>query len=181
MVGGFLAVALYDGLQGVEGWPAETFGLGVVRAIPSFLFGMLIAGQSRLLVRIPKPTLGMVATVIALALESVMAAGHFLQLITVYLLATCALAADRRVEVTPGMRAVAPLGALTYSIYMLHHPIGWALVSVLGERLLHLSGSTLNAYVALVGLVVLPVAAVLSYVLFETPLRRLISGRGDAV
>jgi peptidoglycan/LPS O-acetylase OafA/YrhL len=180
LVGAFLAIALIDDLRGVDGWPIQTYGFGVVRAIPSFLLGIVLARATGPLSRIPAPGVLMGLALAALALECTLGADHFVRIITVYALATFALAADRRRQATALMRGLAPMGRLTFSIYMLHHPLGWALISVVGVKILHLSGIELNLAVAATAIVVVPLVAILSLFLFEEPMRQTLSGRGKA-
>lgn len=174
----FLAIALIDDLRGRGGWPSETYGFGVVRAIPSFLLGVLLARATGVLSQIPRPGLLMWLSLAALALECGFEADHVLRIVTVYAVATFALAADRRRQATALMRGLAPMGRLTFSIYMLHHPLGWALISVVGVHVLHLRGVELNLAVAAVALAAVPLAAVASLFLFEEPMREILSGKG---
>jgi peptidoglycan/LPS O-acetylase OafA/YrhL len=178
VVGGFLALALIDDLRGLNGWPTLTYGFGVLRAIPSFLLGIVLARATGPLSKIPAPGVLMALCLVALVLEFALGADHFVRIITVYALATFALAADRRRQAAPVMRGLAPMGRLTFSIYMLHHPLGWALISVLGVKVLHLSGIELNLAVAATAVIVVPLVSVLSLFLFEEPMRKTLSGRG---
>jgi peptidoglycan/LPS O-acetylase OafA/YrhL len=177
LVGGFLAIALIDDLRGLNGWPTQTYGFGVLRAIPSFLLGVLLARASAPLAKIPAPGLLMGLSLAALALECALGADPFTRIVTTYAVAAFALAADRRRQVTAVMRGLAPMGRLTFSIYMLHHPLGWALISVVGVKILHLSGVELNLAVAATAVLVAPLS-VASLFLFEEPMRRVLSGRG---
>jgi len=71
------------------------------------------------------------------------------------------------------------LGTLTYSLYMLHPVVGVILIKFIGERSLHLQGVWLNTLIVASGFIVF-IPAYFSYVYFETPLRRWMSGQGFA-
>src|SRR3546814_12816792 len=86
-----------------------------------------------------------------------------------YGIAATALAADQAGHPNALSRWIAPLGVLTYGIYMLH-PI----IRSLGYPLMMAAGFESNLAIAICGLFVLP-AAYLSYVWFENPARRWIS------
>lgn len=157
-------------------WTAWTFDFGVLRAAPSFLLGLVLARSDDLLARLPRPRL-----LLGLALLAFVAAGFSpvddaVRLGLVYLIVILALASDRRGLAGGVVRGAAPLGRLTYSLYMLHMPVAIIAVSAVGEHLLGLNGAALNGWIVAVALTVLPVAAVLSFTLFETPLRRWLAG-----
>src|SRR3546814_1821356 len=86
-----------------------------------------------------------------------------------YGIAATALAADQAGHPNALSRWIAPLGVLTYGIYMLH-PI----IRSLGYPLMMAAGFESNLAITICGLFVLP-AAYLSYVWFENPARRWIS------
>lgn len=177
----FLALvltALFAGqAMGLERWTVWTYNFGVVRAVPSFLLGLLLAGSRRQLDRIPAPSMLMGLAFIAFALEMVVSASDLVCLLTLYAIAALGVAADHKRKAGPVMRLIAPLGRLTYSIYMLHGPVAMVVVSIVGKRFLHLDGAALNALVVLLAVVILPAVALVSYVFFETPLRLWLSGR----
>ncbi|MEO6339787.1 MAG: acyltransferase [Caulobacteraceae bacterium] len=173
----FLTALFAGQAMGFERWTVWTYDFGVVRAVPSFLLGLLLAGSRRQLDRIPTPSMLMGLAFVAFAFEMVFSASDLVCVLTLYAIAALGVAADHKRNASRAMRLIAPLGRLTYSIYMLHGPIAIVVVTIVGKRLLHLEGIALNALVVLLAVVILPTAALVSYVFFETPLRLWLSGR----
>lgn len=176
-VAAFLVWAVVSQLQGHTGWPGLTWNFSFIRAFPSFLLGVLLAQSTGWSERLPRPGLLLGLFGAVFVAECFFQAGYPLRMVTVWIIAACALAADRQRKVSPVIRGLAPLGQLTYSIYMLHHPVGWLCISVLARRVLHLQGLPLNLAIAFVTFVLLPLVATASLFLFETPLRKRLSGR----
>ena len=152
-------------------WHAMTHDFGVVRAVPGFLIGMGLWGYRDQLARIPRPGMVMIAIValLLIGLSIGVARGALLPL--VYALPAAALAADRGQRASPLVARIAPYGALTYGIYMLH-----PLIRSVGMPVLGAIGLSDTAAIAICFLAVLPVAY-LVYFLFEQPMRRLLSPR----
>lgn len=172
----FVWLAILVALSGLGGaaWYERTYDLGVVRAIPAFLFGGLLAGRRDLLGRVPAAATFMwigLALFVALRIAEAPAA---LRVACVYLVPLFGLAADEQRRAGRAVRAIAPLGQLTYSIYMLHIPVAWVMLAFAAPRL-GLSGAAMNAAVIATGFVVLPVMSIASLRLFETPLRHWLS------
>ena len=157
----------------VSPWYLRTFDLGVLRAIPAFLFGALLAAHAHLLGRL---RLAPVLMWLALALFVVLRfaeASPGLRLTVIYLIPLFGLAADRRGAAGRAVRALAPWGQLTYSLYMLHLPVAWMCL-LIGANRLGLSGMTMNLAVLATAFLILPAVAIASLRLFEAPLRRAI-------
>jgi peptidoglycan/LPS O-acetylase OafA/YrhL len=156
-------------------WYARTFDLGVVRAVPAFLFGALLAEHAGLLARVRlAPVLMWLALGLFIALR-VAETAPAMRLAIVYLVPVFGLAADRRGSAGWAVRALAPWGQLTYSLYMLHLPVAWICLSIIARRM-GLSGAAMNVAVVATAFVILPGISVASLRLFEGPLRRAISG-----
>ena len=177
-----LVVALIGILFAIRGplktdWTMWTYDLGVIRAVPSFMLGLLLAGSDHLLARLPRPRLLLVLALVGFAAASLTHMHDAVLLGASYLIATFGLAADRRGAAGRLVRGAAPLGRLTYSLYMLHMPVALIFISGGGKHLLGLTGSAMNLWVVATALTALPVAAIASLNLFETPLRRWIAGR----
>lgn len=176
LVVGLLISAMLLDFRGIKSWLYLTYDFGVVRAIPSFLIGLVLA-QSPWLIKIPKPKLLLglaMALMFALCTVSVPNAGL---LATLYVIAALALAVDRQAKTDHLLLAIAPAARLTYSIYMLHHIVASLLITHLAIDGLGLTGSSLNNAIVLTALVALPAAAAASLVLLETPARKWLSGR----
>lgn len=156
-------------LPGAEPWHKLTFGMGVLRAVPGFLFGMSLWAYKDTLGKLPFAD-GLLLAMLALFAVGVGAeADRGTMLALSYGLAAVALAADQAGKARRLPALIAPLGALTYGIYMLH-----PLVRTVGFPVLTSAGLSGNAAIAICGLLVLPLAY-LSYIWFENPMRRLLS------
>lgn len=151
---------------GNEAWRMLTHDWGVVRAVPAFLFGMSLWAYRKELARVPHAD-GILLMCIALFVAgALMEADIKLMYALTYAIAAAALAADlsggrRRLPVL-----IAPLGTLTFGIYMLH-PV----IRSVGFPLLVHGGVDQNLAIAICGLLVMPLAYA-SYVWFENPMRR---------
>ncbi len=157
-------------------WYERTFDFGVVRAVPGFLFGALVASRKDLLKAIPAPGLLMGLSLLAFVVLRMSEAPGLLRLGCAYLIPVLGLAADQRSRPGRVVRGLAPLGQLTYSIYLLHLPVAWLFVQVLARRL-QLHGLSQNLAVIATGALLTPLAAILSLKLIETPARRWITRR----
>lgn len=140
-----------------------------MRALPSFLLGAGVAAIR--LPRIPHPSLvlSFLAAVMLVCMFSGVAVGF--QLLLVYAVGICAACADRSGQVSTLVRTFAPLGQLTYSLYMWHSLAILVIINALGDKLLK------GGFGVMLGLTLLcyAVLAVWSYISFEyieTPARR---------
>lgn len=86
-----------------------------------------------------------------------------------YLLPAFAIAADRR-GAGPWVRRLAPLGQLTYSMYLIHGLVITAALNAIADKLLHLRGVAMIGATALSWLAVLMLSR-WSLAWFETPAR----------
>ena len=164
------------------GWTARdwfdwTWDLGVVRALPSFGIGAALSGLRGQVIKLPFAPFVLWFLLAAWAVGGVMGVwpGHLALLI--YPMVLAAIAADGQRKVAGWVAWLAPLGSLTYSLYMTHGLLGTAYKPVL--RALHLHG--LPRDVAILAL--FPVALAVAYVslmFFERPARRWLSGRKTA-
>ena len=158
-----------------QAWHELTYYWGVLRALPAFGLGVtLYAIKDKL--HIPCAGEAMFALLAAFIALGALAAPGMLSLTFAYLIVVCGIAADQARASGPITRALAPWGALTYSVYMLHVPLGSALFSLLGRSVFELAPAAMNVAVV-AGLPVLFALSYVSYFLFETPARRWISGR----
>jgi peptidoglycan/LPS O-acetylase OafA/YrhL len=156
-------------LPGDTPWHKLTFDLGVLRAVPGFLFGMSLWACRNELARLPFAD-GFLAGVMILFAAGVWAeASREAMLALTYGLAAVALAADQTGKKRRIAALIAPLATLTYGIYMLH-----PLVRTVGYPIFTSAGLGGNAAIAVCGLLVIPVAYC-SFVWFEHPARRWLS------
>jgi peptidoglycan/LPS O-acetylase OafA/YrhL len=145
------------------------------RALPAFFFGLCLRLDWQALSALKIP--GWISVVLALLLT----AGSLLNwpgailLGLAYGAAVGAILADGRGQVSALTRRLAPLGQLTYSMYMLHPIIILVLVNALGDKLLKLEPLPLGL-LTLASYGVIYLASLISFKLFETPARQWIDG-----
>lgn len=154
---------------GDEPWRMLTHDWGVVRAVPAFLFGMSLWAYRKELARIPHADAILAGAILLFAAGAFSGMSARLLYALTYVIAAAALAAD-----LSGVRRrlpalVAPLGTLTFGIYMLH-PV----IRSIFFPLLVWAGIGQNLAISVCGLLVIP-AAYASYIWFENPMRRWLS------
>jgi peptidoglycan/LPS O-acetylase OafA/YrhL len=172
---GWLAFSGLPGHDPSQFWVDLTYAGGFERGVPSFLIGMCLYLWRDKLAIVPRPELSFYVALLgflALGFAGVM---PFLLLPVVYLVAALAVSADIQGKISALPARLSVGGQLTYSLYLLHPLAGTVLLSFVGQRLLGLDGFAMLAWCIIVA-VLLPVGAYLSFVWFETPMRRWISG-----
>lgn len=151
-------------------WSGWSTVAAPIRAIPMFVFGMGLCYARATVARIPRPglllALGMIALFIAM-FNGMPALATILCFIVVAL----GVAADMSGRKSRIATKLAPLGQLTYSLYMIHWLVILVLLNGVGDKLLHLHGVQMIA-LALFTYTVIGLVGYLSYTLFETPARR---------
>jgi len=146
-----------------------------LRAAPSFVFGMLLfVHRERIAAFVPAGLFWPVAG--ALLVSMVIGAPWFVSLALCHLAVASAISMDLRGKTDPVVRALAPLGELTYSIYMTHWLIILVIMNGIADKLLHLDGPAMWVAAACCYSAIF-VASILSYRLYEGPSRRLIDRR----
>jgi peptidoglycan/LPS O-acetylase OafA/YrhL len=184
-----LAIALLFGLfvafaQTRIGLPLTRLGwqAGVLRAIPSFAFGVWLEAHRDQLARLftPRnPALLLKAGLVMLGLLMVVPIDQYLTLALIWAVVMLAYLCDRAGASTwLSARWLAARGELTYSLYMLHPLVATVLLAVILPRLL---GTSMPARIAgvMVAVAIVYWAAVLSLRYFENPVRRAINHWGD--
>ena len=158
-------------------WTTWTFWDGFLRAIPSFLIGITLGGASRVLRRIPFPSLLFPlfgASTIVLGSAGI-SRGVLLTL--TYMTAVTAFACDVQGSQSRVIRTLAPLGQLTYSIYLIHGLVMPTFFNFVLRRL-HLS-PWINNSLILATFVPLVAISYFSYSYFEAPARRWVQSLGS--
>jgi peptidoglycan/LPS O-acetylase OafA/YrhL len=148
------------------------------RAVPSFLFGAWLASTRAL--RLPYASAATWALLVAFIAACAAGAPALAILGIAWAIVGAAMSADESPHRAIALR-VAPMGALTYSLYMLHPLVGIVAVTLFAARWLGLSGVALDVWVAACALSTLGLAW-LSLDIFERPARRWLntrSGVGD--
>ncbi len=160
-----------------------SWDFGIVRALPSFAFGVWVSAAAPALARrLPAAWLrplciaGLAATAAMIVAYRI---DQYIALPVIWATVALAFLCDRAGQATPvSGRWLAQRGALTYSIYMLHTVVATVVMAALGPRLL---GNSLEARLAavLVALVALYALSVASLRWFEQPLRHAINRWAD--
>lgn len=172
-----IAVFIALGLTALDPtWLRQTFAGGWIRAVPSFLFGITLFRFRCLLPHwMGVPMLGWIAG-IALFCAALVRASDLMMLALAWAWVAFAYAADLSRRAGALVRALSPLGQLTYSIYMLHPVMMTIGITVIGTGLLSLDGLLLNIWIVFLFLFPFPMMSAASYHYFENPLRRWLGG-----
>lgn len=153
-------------------WQSWTYDFGFVRALPAFALGVLVY-RCRATLRVPFPHEMLLMFFFGFFVLSWLNAPVWASLLSVYMIAILAAAADAKNNVPSWIRKVANFSSLTYGIYMWHpfvYTIGFAFVA---EDVLDLSA--LSRDLAL--FILVPTTALVAYFslnIFEKPLRKAI-------
>lgn len=145
--------------------------LTVERALPAFLFGMGLCFGRAQIARIPAPGYTLAVAIILFVAGWPLGLHPLLLLALGYLIPVFAIAADARRTALPWVRRWASLGQLTYPLYMLHGLFIMIIMNAIGDKLLHL-GTVPMLVLGGITYLLLFLASVISYQLYETPVRR---------
>jgi peptidoglycan/LPS O-acetylase OafA/YrhL len=152
--------------------------LGIIRALPSFVFGVFLFRYRRELIRAMPARARQIGLHVLLAMLIVLVvigANDYVLLACVYGVVACAFACDLSNQPTiPSWTPISSFGYLTYSIYMLHTVVATVLLTALLPRLLGTSTGMMLVAVIIAAFTTLGLA-MLSYRYFEEPLRRRIN------
>lgn len=147
--------------------------ISAIRVIPTFLTGMVCYRYRAILAKLPFPGYGTIAFTLAFLVACALIAPDWVKLLLIYCAAIATIAADMRGKPGPAVTHLAPLGQLTYSIYMLHGLVLMALVNAIGDKWLGLPPLPLTLLL-IVALGIILLASLVSYKFVETPARRYI-------
>jgi peptidoglycan/LPS O-acetylase OafA/YrhL len=151
-----------------------------LRGLPSFMLGMAMFTWRGSLEKLRVPHWTMAALIVALAVAMVSDVPNIFRLLMVYAVVMLAVAADTAGRIPAYIRRIAPLGQLTYSIYLWHGLLILVLMNGIADKYLHLSGAPMIA-MGLLTYALLAVVSYLSYELIEDPARRYLDGIGRKV
>ena len=151
-------------------WLEWSFDGGVLRALPSFLLGIIAFRHRSVLARVPGAAGWLLAACAVFLAACWLQCPKPLLLLMVYGIGALGIAASEQPASGPARR-IAPLGQLTYSLYMLHPLVQTVLLTGVGATALKLQGMSMNLFVVGAMVLMLPIAW-LSLVLFERPARR---------
>lgn len=154
----------------VDVWPP-------FRALPSFMIGIYLF-YFRRKVQIPAPGRMLLLSLTLLLISMITRTHHLISLGLVYVVAITAIAADQGIAPT-FVKRLAPLGQLTYSIYMWHSLVILIVMNAIADKLFHASPGLMVAFCIVSWLIIFAVSY-FSYFVIETPARRYIDGLGRA-
>lgn len=170
LVAASLALLTVVSAQTGWSWLEWSFDWGVARALPTFLLGMLSFHYRALLGRLPGAAGWLLVACLAFLAGCLLHWPKLALLPIVYAVAALGIAASEQ-HSSRAARWLAPLGQLTYSLYMLHPLVQSVVLTGVGATFLKLRGWPMNLFVLAIAVLMLPIAW-LSLVLFERPARR---------
>lgn len=154
---------------GLRPWYSWTYDFGVARAAPSFLVGMGLYQARHLLQRIPFPGVGLGGASALFGLGCVFELPKLPLLIAAYAIVLFAFAADTQKRASPLVRQLAPLGQLTYAVYMIHAPLLLFVASIIGRGLLGLDGAMAWTLTVFTAVILLPALSFMAFWGLERP------------
>jgi peptidoglycan/LPS O-acetylase OafA/YrhL len=155
----------------VDLWPA-------FRALPSFMVGVSVFCLRDKISRIPMPGPLLLFSLVLLIFSMVTEKPHILVIGIVYAVVITAVAADAQRVISKSVRRLAPLGQLTYSIYMWHSLVILIVMNAIGDKLLH-APIGLMCMLGLCSYAITFGVSYFSYFAVETPARRFIDNLGS--
>jgi peptidoglycan/LPS O-acetylase OafA/YrhL len=163
-------IALLSIVSGGVSWMDWSFDFGVVRALPTFLLGMVAFHYRGALARLPWAAGWLLVACIAFVAGCLLQWPKLLLFLLVYAIGALGIAASEQ-PASRAARRLAPLGQLTYSLYMLHPLVQSVVLTGMGATFLKLRGLPMNLFVLATMVLMLPVAW-LSLIMLERPARR---------
>jgi peptidoglycan/LPS O-acetylase OafA/YrhL len=158
-------------------WMFWTSHFGAVRALPSFLYGVMLYQARNRVKMLPGAAYAIPVLLAAFFAACTLQLYPAIPLLILYSVATAAVAADNRRVAGSLVRTAAAGAQLTYSSYMLHELVLVLLLTVVAGHVLHLHGAGLNVMIVL-GIALIWPLSYLSLELFERPMRHIINGLG---
>jgi peptidoglycan/LPS O-acetylase OafA/YrhL len=149
----------------------------LLRGLIAFMAGTSLY-ELRGKIRVPFASMATLILVVALLASMIFGAPHLISLAIVYFCLVAAIAADRNIP-HKWAQLLAPLGQLTYSIYMWHALIILIVLNAFGDKLLGLPTVPMILLTSIC-LVTTLVGGYLSFAYVETPSRRWIDRLGAA-
>jgi len=143
----------------------------VLRALPSFVFGAALFYNRSVVSRLPAPGLILAVATACLIVAMMSGVSQLITLLLVYTVAIAAVAADLEGVPSATVRRFAPLGQLTYSIYMWHLLFISFLLNAIGDKFLH-GNALFTAILVVACYICIFITSYLSFFFIETPARR---------
>ena len=159
----------------LPGWWNLTYNGGALRALPGFMIGISLWAYREPIRDLRVSGHLFLPAVVVLLAVMIFVENAAITVHAAYLFVFVVFAADMAGQPNETVTWLAPLGALTYSIYMIHPMANTIFISLLAQRILGLEGAValLFGWGTVVSLI--PIGY-LSYRYFETPCRRMIKG-----
>ena len=154
----------------LDGWTNWTVAFGAVRGLAGFSLGMALYAYRKIVSKIPFAFPLLLISVAAFLGFGLAGLSPMWVAPLAYAIAIFGILTDLSGGPGKTVRKLSGLGQLTYSIYMLHMPVYFLAVSVVGEHLLNLQGAAYGGWMVFSTVLVLP-AAWVSLILFERPAR----------
>lgn len=143
----------------------------VLRALPSFVFGAALFYNRNIVARLPAPGFILAVATAGLIVAMMSGVSQLATLLIVYTVAIAAVAADLEGAPSAAVRYFAPLGQLTYSIYMWHMLFISFLLNAIGDKFLN--ADRLSTTILVVACYVsMFIVSYFSFFFIETPARR---------
>jgi peptidoglycan/LPS O-acetylase OafA/YrhL len=143
----------------------------VLRALPSFVFGAALFYNRNIVSRLPAPGSILAVSTAGLIVAMVSGVSQLIILFIVYIVAIAAVAADVQGGPSVMVRRFAPLGQLTYSIYMWHMLFISFLLNGIGNKFANANTSSAVILVTACYISIF-IVSYLSFFFIETPARR---------
>jgi peptidoglycan/LPS O-acetylase OafA/YrhL len=152
-------------------WLDRTSDLGFLRAIPSFLFGVLLFKHRFVTRMVLWPFITSAIFFLTFILGGVFSISELFMVILLYGIVVCAVAADVQGKSVKLHFLSNFLGSISYSIYMLHEIMLMLIVSFAAEKIFNLNNFGVNAAILICIILIFP-ASLFSYKYFEHPARQ---------
>lgn len=149
----------------------------VVRGLFSFSVGINLFLLRDRLRHLPASSTTVILLLAATIIMMMSHIPHIIVLLAAYVTVAFAIAADMKGPPTGVVRSIAPLGQVTYSLYMWHPIFIAVFLNALGDKMLKLQGWGMGALV-LICYVSIFITSYLSWALFEEPARHFINRLG---
>jgi peptidoglycan/LPS O-acetylase OafA/YrhL len=148
------------------------------RALPSFMVGVSLFCLRDQIRKLPIAGPLLLVFLVLLIVLMITDRPHIPVVGIVYLVAIAAVAADTQGIASKSVKRLAPLGQLTYSVYMWHSLVILIVMNALGDKMLHASVG-LMSILGIVSFAIIFGVSYVSYFAVETPARRFIDSLGS--
>lgn len=165
-------LAIGGNLESVPDW-AEL--QPYLRAAPFFLIGVGFWFARDMVRRVPHPQIVLVVATCALLAGMLLHAPVLVLFVLIGVVVIAAIAADLQAHTSRLVRLSAPLGQLTYSMYMWHGLFIFVIMNAIGDKFLR-ADFVIMTLLAVITYAAIIICSYLSYLFIEDPSRRWIDG-----